>query len=141
MQSPRTTSLARNLRQQDTWAEQLLWRWLRGRRFSGYRFRRQHPFGTYILDFFCVEAGLNLELDGSGHGFPEQQEMDRQRDACLEQRGVKVIRFWNHTLRQQKEGVQDTIWRTLQERAPRPLPDYCRPLMPTVGKLERGGGQ
>ena len=55
---------ARQLRKDDTWAEKLMWRWLRDRRFSGYKFRRQHPIGIYYLDFFCKEAELNVELDG-----------------------------------------------------------------------------
>jgi very-short-patch-repair endonuclease len=137
------TTLARNLRKQDTWAEKLLWSWLRERRFSDYKFRRQHAFGPHILDFFCVEAFLNIELDGSQHGFPEQQQKDRARDAWLAQAGVKVLRFWNARLRREKEFVRETIWRELQQRAPHPLPDYCRPLnSATFGraeKLQRGG--
>ena len=122
------TPLARNLRQQDTWAERLLWNWLRDRRFSIYKFRRQHVFGPHILDFFCVEAALNIELDGSQHGHPEQKKKDEARDACLAQAGVKVLRFWNARLRREKEVVRGTIWRELQARAPRPRPDYCRPM-------------
>ena len=52
---------ARELRQTETWAEELMWRWLRGRRFSGYKFRRQHPLGNYYLDFFCEEDELNID--------------------------------------------------------------------------------
>jgi very-short-patch-repair endonuclease len=122
------TPLARNLRKRDTWAEELLWSWLRDRRFSDYKFRRQHTFGEYILDFFCVEAFLNIELDGSQHGFPEQQKKDQERDAWLAKAGVKVLRFWNSRLRRDKEWIRETIWRELQQRAPHPLPDYCRPM-------------
>src|ERR1022692_642031 len=63
-------SLARQLRKKETWAEKLVWIWLRDRRFTGYKFRRQHPLGNYSLDFFCEEAELNIELDGGQHGFP-----------------------------------------------------------------------
>ena len=122
------TTLARNLRKQDTWAEKPLWSWLRERRFSDYKFRRQHTFGPHILDFFCVEAFLNIELDGSQHGFPEQQQKDLERDAWLARAGVKVLRFWNGRLRREKESVRETIWRELQQRTPHPLPKYCRPL-------------
>ena len=52
---------ARALRQQRTWAEKLIWRWLRNRRFSAYKFRRQHPAGSYFLDFYCEEARLSIE--------------------------------------------------------------------------------
>jgi very-short-patch-repair endonuclease len=122
--------IPRLLRKQDTWAEKLMWRWLRDRRFSSYKFRRQHRFGEHVLDFICVEARVNIELDGGQHGFPEQQKADAERDAWLEKAGVKVLRFWNADLRRNKDGVRDTIWRTLQERAPHPLPDYCRPMPP-----------
>ena len=61
---------ARQLRQTETWAEKLMWRWLRDRRFSGYKFRRQHPLGAYYLSFFCDEADLNIELDGRQHRLP-----------------------------------------------------------------------
>ncbi len=131
-QPKQLTPLARNLRKQDTWAEKLLWSWLRDRRFSAYKFRRQHVFGDYILDFFCVEAFLNIELDGSQHGFPEQKKKDEIRDAWLEKAGVKVLRFWNSHLRRDKEWIRDTIWRKLQQRTPHPLPDYCRPLNETT---------
>ncbi|MBI3880728.1 MAG: endonuclease domain-containing protein [Verrucomicrobia bacterium] len=88
----RVKSIARQLRKTDTWAEKLLWRWLRDRRFSAYKFRRQHPCGRYILDFFCEEARLNLELDGSQHGFPEQQQQDAERDAWLATQDILVSR-------------------------------------------------
>ena len=124
------TRVARMLRKKDTWAEKLLWSWLRDQRFSSYKFRRQHPFGPHILDFFCREAWVDIELDGSQHGTRQQQAKDVERDAFLEARGIKVLRFWNSRLRPQKDAIRDTIWRTLQERAPHPAPDYCRPMPP-----------
>jgi very-short-patch-repair endonuclease len=127
MQSRRQTAIARALRKNDTWAERLMWSWLRDRRFSAYKFRRQHPVGDHILDFFCLEARLDIELDGSQHGFPEERKLDAERDAWLESHGIKVLRFWNSHLRREKQSIRDTIWRVLQERAPHPLPDYCRP--------------
>ena len=133
--------LARNLRKQDTWAERLLWSWLRDRRFSAYKFRRQHVFGPHILDFFCVEAFLNIELDGSQHGFPEPKRKDAERDVWLAKVGVKVLRFWNARLRREKETVRNTIWRELQERTAHPLPDYCRPAKPAVGEDLKDSGE
>jgi very-short-patch-repair endonuclease len=121
------TRIARTLRKHDTWAEKLLWRWLRDRRFSAYKFRRQHPFGEHVLDFFCVEASLNLELDGHGHGLPGQRLKDAARDAELERKGIKVLRFGNSRLRREGQAIRDTIWRALQERVPHPLPGYGRP--------------
>src|ERR1700729_2126187 len=105
-----STERARSLRKNDTWAEKLMWRWLRGRRFSGYKFRRQHPLGDYYLDFFCEEADLNIELDGSQHGFPDQQQHDEKREIFLKSRGIKTLRFWNGRLRRNSQSVRDTIF-------------------------------
>ena len=126
-QSLKQTAIARKLRKADTWAEQLLWRWLRDRRFSAYKFRRQHPMGPHTLDFYCMEAKVNIELDGSQHGHPEHLQADAERDAWLAERGIKVLRYWNFKLRREKDVVRDAIWQTLQERAPQPMPEYCRP--------------
>ena len=87
MQSPKQTAVARLLRKHDTWAEKLLWSWLRDRRFSAYKFRRQRPFGPHVLDFFCAEARVDIELDGFQHGYPDQHGSDAQRDAWLEAQG------------------------------------------------------
>jgi ATP-dependent helicase HrpA/adenine-specific DNA-methyltransferase len=118
---------ARQLRQVETWAEKLLWRWLRARRFAGYKFRRQHPIGRYTLDFFCEEAELNIELDGSQHGFPDQRKLDEVRERFLKARGIKTLRFWNGQLRRNAQGIRTTIFNELQARAPHPLPDYTQP--------------
>ncbi len=109
-----------------------MWRWLRDRRFTGYKFRRQHPEGIYFLDFYCQEARLAIELDGFGHGHPEQQLHDAKREAFLSSRSIKVLRFWNSGLRRHAQSIRDTIFHELQERAPHPLPDYTRPLEPRV---------
>lgn len=120
---------ARKLRNKETWAENLMWRWLRDRRFSGYKFRRQHPIGEYYLDFFCEEAELAIELDGRQHGHPGQQSHDAEREKFLKSRGIKTLRFWNSNLRRNTQSIRDTIFNELQKRAPRPLPDYTRPIM------------
>lgn len=132
------TVRARQLRRQETWAEKLIWRWLRDRRFSGYKFRRQHPEGRYYLDFFCEEARLAIELDGFGHGHPDQQRHDAEREAFLAAQSIKVLRFWNSGLRRNAASIRDTIFRELQARAPHPLPDYTRPL-PSPQPRARGG--
>jgi very-short-patch-repair endonuclease len=119
---------ARHLRKRETWAEKLIWRWLRDRRFSGYKFRRQHPLGSYCLDFFCEEAELNVELDGSQHGFPDQRKHDAEREKFLQSRGIMTLRFWNSHLRRNAQGIRDTIFEALQKRAPHALPDYTRPM-------------
>ena len=118
---------ARALRGKSTWAEKIMWRWLRDRRFSAYKFRRQHPTGIYTLDFFCEEARLDIELDGSGHGYPLQQARDAEREKYLATLGIKTLRFWNHQLRRERQFVRDVIFRALQDRAPHPLPEYTQP--------------
>jgi very-short-patch-repair endonuclease len=123
---------ARTLRKKETWAEKLMWRWLRDRRFGGYKFRRQHPKGIYHLDFFCEEASLAIELDGSGHGHPDRQSHDAEREKFLTSQGIKVLRFWNSHLRRNAQSIRDTIFEELQGRAPHPLPDYTRP---ALGKI------
>ena len=107
-----------------------MWRWLRSRRFTGYKFRRQHPLGDYYLDFFCEEAELNIELDGSQHGFPDQQKHDAVREKLLQSRGIKTLRFWNSHLRRNAQSVRDTIFEELQKRAPHALPNYTKSTKP-----------
>ena len=135
-QSPKQTAIARKLRKADTWAEKLLWRWLRDRRFSAYKFRRQQPMGVHTLDFYCPEAKVNIELDGSQHGHPEHLQADAERDAWLAERGIKVMRFWNARLRREKDVVRGAIWQALQDRAPQPVPEYCRPGVVGVEAVE-----
>ncbi len=119
---------ARRLRKNDTWAEKLMWRWLRDRRFNNYKFRRQHPIGDYCLDFYCQEASLAVELDGLQHGFPRVQRRDALRDDYLKSLGIRTLRFWNSHLRRNGQSIRDTIFNELQRRAPHPLPDYTRPI-------------
>ncbi|MFN7141178.1 MAG: endonuclease domain-containing protein [Limisphaerales bacterium] len=115
-----SSPITRTLRKKATWAEKTLWRWLRGRRFAGYKFRRQHKIEDHILDFFCPEAGLNTELDGGGHGHPEQKDKDAKRDAFLREQGIQVMRIWNHRLVREPEVVRTAIWQALQARSPHP---------------------
>ncbi|EEF62010.1 protein of unknown function DUF559 [Pedosphaera parvula Ellin514] len=76
----------------------------------------------FYLDFYCPQARLNIELDGSRHGFPMQRESDARRDAALEGEHIKVLRFWNHQLRTERDVVREKIWRVLQERVPQWVP-------------------
>ena len=112
------TQNARRFRRKQSWAEKILWRLLRDQRFSGYKFRRQHPFGGYLLDFYCAEARLVIETDGPAHGYPERQKSDAQRDEWLRRHGIEVKRIWNWQLRRELEWVRFNLWKLLQERAP-----------------------
>jgi len=86
---------ARTLRNNQTPAERLLWSRLRSRQLSGYKFRRQHIIDSYILDFYCCQAHLAIEVDGGQHADAEKLKLDDARTAHLETRGIRVIRFWN----------------------------------------------
>jgi very-short-patch-repair endonuclease len=100
------------LRNNMTDAERLLWRLLRGRQFSGLKFRRQHPFQDYYLDFVCLEKRLVIEVDGSQH--LNQDEYDQKRTDELAKAGFKVLRLWNHEVLKESESVKEKIWRTVQ---------------------------
>jgi very-short-patch-repair endonuclease len=109
-------NFARQLRRKSTDAEKCLWRLLRDRRFNEFKFRRQYACGIYFLDFYCTIAKLAVELDGGGHGFPDQRARDEQRNQFLVEQGIKVLHFWNHQLRGELETVRFEIWHALMER-------------------------
>jgi len=117
---------ARELRTKQTDAETLLWHFLRNRDFCGFKFRRQHPVGGYILDFYCHEAELAIELDGSGHAEDEQKDCDSERTKVLEGAGIRVMRFWNNEVLKELESVLEEIhaaasvlrWTPLTRSAP-----------------------
>ena len=101
------THLARNLRKNQTVAEQILWYQLRNRRFLNYKFRRQYSVEPYIADFICLELKLIIEIDGSQHY--DQFDKDTERTLFLNQRGFKIVRFWNNELFDNLEGVLERI--------------------------------
>ena len=96
---------AKGQRRAPTEAEQRLWARLRRKAIGGFRFRRQHPIGTYITDFYCNEANLAIELDGGIHDDPEQRQRDRIRDAALSDHGVRMLRFSNEEISQDIDAV------------------------------------
>ena len=89
---------ARELRQNMTDAEEILWNQLRSRRFKGYKFRRQHPADKFILDFYCHSSGLCIEVDGGIHSDEEVSERDSNRTYELEQFGIRVRRISNYEI-------------------------------------------
>lgn len=97
-----------------TEVEKKLWWRLRGEQL-GYSFRRQHPVGPYVLDFYCAPLRLAIEVDGHQHGTDEGREHDQRRDAFLAAQGIRTIRFGNHDVIENLEGVVETIWNKLQE--------------------------
>jgi very-short-patch-repair endonuclease len=113
--------LCRQHRVNATDAEALLWRLLRSRQIAGTKFRRQHQFGPYILDFYAHEPRLAIELDGNGHALPEQVVRDAERTAFLESFGLTVLRFANTAVLQETEAVLTRIWDQVA-RHPHPVP-------------------
>ena len=101
---------ARELRQTPTEAEQVAWRLLRGIKFKGFKFRRQHALGPYVVDFYCAQRRLVVELDGSVHGQPRQARRDIQRDAHIESLGYTVLRFPNGIVQQAPELFVQKVW-------------------------------
>ena len=117
-----TQHRAKRLRRNDTDAEARLWVALGGRRgLGGWRWRRQVPFGPYILDFLCREAGVVVELDGGQHN--ERIEYDARRTAYLERAGLTVVRFWNDAVLTNRAGVCDSILAICGGERPSPPPE------------------
>jgi very-short-patch-repair endonuclease len=106
--------LQRRLRNEMTHAEKELWHLLRGRQVSSIKFRRQHPYGNYILDFFSLGIKLVIEIDGGQHG--EHTEYDAIRTKELQSGGFQVLRFWNNEVLHDIEAVKEKIWIIVQER-------------------------
>ena len=97
------------LRNNSTPAEIRLWTYLKNKQLSGRKFRRQHSIDNFILDFYCPEEKLCIELDGGYHNTPKQSEKDKKRDLILKSYGIKVLRFRNELVFRDCEGVLETI--------------------------------
>ncbi len=87
--------------------EAKLWARLRNRQLGGFKFRRQHPIGSYVVDFCCAERRLTVELDGDSHA--EQEEYDKKRTSWLIEQGYQEIRFWNREVMQNLDAVLEKI--------------------------------
>lgn len=109
---------SKQLRKQMTPEELRLWYLLRGRRFFGYKFRRQMPIGAYIVDFACFKVKLIIELDGGQH--QDEEDYDQLRTAYLKTNGWEVVRFWNNEFRVNEEEVLNIILQRLQCLMPSP---------------------
>lgn len=96
--NPSTYENARYLRQFKTEAENKLWQALRNRKLMNYKFRRQHPFGYYVLDFYCHEIKLCIEADGSIHSEKDINEYDIERTNFLNKQAISVLRFSNESI-------------------------------------------
>lgn len=103
------------MRHEPTKAEKLLWQKLRRRQLGGYKFRRQHPIGNYIVDFYCAETKLIVEVDGDIHAYQESYDKERTKD--LEALGYQVVRFWNEQVLKETIGVLEMILAACDERS------------------------
>jgi very-short-patch-repair endonuclease len=104
-----------------TQAEQILWQHLRNRNFGG-NFRRQRPIGPFIVDFYCHEVRLVVELDGESHNHTAQAEHDELRTEWFQDRGYRVLRFWNQDVLRDTDSVIAAIVEALSPSAPSPAP-------------------
>lgn len=129
--NPQATERARELLGDMTLAERKLWLALRGKQINGHRFRRQHPIGSYIADFACVEKMLVIELDGGQH--QEQVEYDERRTLSMQLQGWPVLRFWNNEVMENLEGVLTRVVENLT---------FTPPSQPSrlAGRPRRGKG-
>jgi len=112
--------LARSLRRKMTDPEKLLWYRLRNRKLNGLKFRRQQPFGPFVLDFYCAEHRINIEVDGGQHDLPEHRDRDMRRRGFLEKEGVRTLRFWNSQICDNLDGVLYRIRKDLGLEDPSP---------------------
>ncbi|MCA9920176.1 MAG: endonuclease domain-containing protein [Anaerolineales bacterium] len=104
---PKILKHAREMRREPTEPERRLWQKLRRKQLDGYKFRRQHPIGRFIVDFYCHEAKLVVEVDGDSHAF--QEAYDAARTAWLEAQGLRVLRFDNQTVMKNLDGALELI--------------------------------
>nr|WP_283820826.1 DUF559 domain-containing protein [Bradyrhizobium diazoefficiens] len=111
--APPLRQFARKMRHEPTDAERAMWRLLRDRRLSTFKFRRQEPFKNYILDFVCFEKRLVIEIDGSQHA---ESQGDATRDAALSAAGFAIARYWNNEVLQQPAAVLEDILAKLATR-------------------------
>jgi len=117
MDAPRTTKdHAKALRKNLSLPEVLLWKAIKGRKLMGLPFRKQHPIGPYVLDFYCQAARLAIEVDGSSHGFGDRPRRDEARDAWLEAQGITTLRLSAALVLRDVDDAMATILGHLEER-------------------------
>ncbi|MBU3057286.1 endonuclease domain-containing protein [Pseudomonas indica] len=128
---PRATrdqrGFAQHLRHDQTDCERRLWHHLRNRQLGGFKFRRQYPCPPYVLDFYCADCRLAVELDGGQHYDDEGRAKDRVRSEFLASRGIRVIRFGNHDVLGNFETVLEVIFEACREFAHSSAPSASNP--------------
>ena len=112
---PQLLEFAKSMRHTATDVENLMWQILRAKRFMNLKFRRQHVIKPYIVDFYCHEIGLVVELDGSQHGTDDAIEYDVERTKFLEAVGLTVVWYWNHDVLGRMDVVLEDLWKVCTE--------------------------
>ena len=119
---------SRQLRKNMTSQERKLWSIIRERRFFGYRFRRQFPIGSYIVDFVCREKRIIIEIDGGQHNEIQNIEYDNKRTEFLKSEGFQVIRFWNYDVDNNMDGIYERLKEVFK------IDDKITPLQPSPSR-------
>ncbi len=125
--------LKRRLRSNMTGPEARLWSRLRVRQLQGLKFRRQHGIGPYIVDFYCPEQSLVIEVDGDSHADADQIVKDKQREQYLQSLGLRVIRYINDDIVKNLGGILEDLAERISSRSTSP-----RPSLPRRGKEAEG---
>ncbi|WP_082765269.1 MULTISPECIES: endonuclease domain-containing protein [unclassified Phenylobacterium] len=127
--------VARRLRRDTSLPEGLLWRAIKGRKLLGFRFRRQHPMGPYVLDFYCRELMLCVEIDGASHSLGDQPQRDVRRDRWLAARGVRTVRLSASSVLEDVDDAVGTIIGILETEGVARAPSVA------FGDTSPGGGR
>lgn len=106
----------RQLRRKTTEAEGILWSKIRNRQLGNYKFRRQYSVGIFIVDFYCPEAELVIEVDGGHHTELKQADYDKTRTKYFNFLGINVVRYWNNDILENIDGVVDDLLEKIKPR-------------------------
>ena len=136
--NPKLKELARQLRNNMTPGEISLWKYVKGKQMMGYDFDRQRPIDEFIVDFYCKQLMLAIEIDGSSHDSEEAQKRDRQRQARLESLGVRFLRFTEHDAKYEVEGVLEVIQAWVLQNGYTAIPLKSRGRNTPPAPLQRG---
>ena len=126
---PFNKSFRQQLRRESTPTEKMLWNRIRNKQINGLKFRQQHGFGNYIMDFYCPTIRLCIEVDGDVHNTDEAKEYGEERTSFLNQYGIKVMRFKNDEIEDDiekvinkiKETINNGDWEYRYVKTPNPL--------------------
>ena len=113
--NPKKKDRRKELRNEGTAAEAVLWTYLQKRQLLGKKFRRQYSIGPYVVDFYCPECSLIVELDGASHFSILREDYEAERSRYLQKQNVQILRFENRILRENAESVLETIRETIRK--------------------------